>query len=172
LDAVGSGFEIDLARLSSYLSTYTSIDPRGLIVRQFRGGQSNPTYLLETSRAHCVLRRRPPGALLASAHALDREYRVLKALHAAKVPLPEPLAYCQDAAVIGTEFYLMAYVPGRIFWDNSLPDLTPAERAAVYDSANATLAQLHGIIPEVVGLADYGRPGNYFARQIARWSKQ
>ncbi len=143
-----------------------------LEVRQFKGGQSNPTYLLLTPGRRYVLRRKPFGALLPSAHAVDREYRVLKALHAVGFPVAEPYALCEDAGVIGAVFYVMAMVEGRVVWDASLPGASPEERRAVFDSQLSTLAQLHQLQPEDIGLGDYGRPGNYFARQIDRWARQ
>lgn len=169
---VRGGFEIDAARLGAFLADAAGIDPAGLSLKQFQGGQSNPTYLIETPKSRYVLRRRPPGVLLASAHAIDREYRVMEALHQQGIPVPRPIFYCDDAEVIGSAFYVMDHVDGRIFFNNAMPDLTPAERAATYDSANATLARLHAIDPVAVGLGDFGRPGNYFARQVGRWSKQ
>lgn len=166
------GFEIDAGALSAYLREQGADSGRDLTLRQFQGGQSNPTYLVRTAEGAYVLRRRPPGVLLASAHAIDREYRVISALHKAGLPVPRPILYCEDATIIGSAFYLMEHVAGRIFFDNSLPDLSPAERAAAYDSANETLARLHALDPEAIGLGDFGRPGNYLARQVARWSKQ
>jgi aminoglycoside phosphotransferase (APT) family kinase protein len=139
---------------------------------KFKGGQSNPTYLVEAASGRYVLRRKPPGQLLASAHAVDREFRVLSALHGTAVPVAEPLHLCRDESIIGSMFYLMEYVDGRIFWDPSLPEIPAGQRAAYYDSIIATLAALHGIDVNAVGLADYGKPGNYFARQITRWSEQ
>jgi aminoglycoside phosphotransferase (APT) family kinase protein len=141
-------------------------------VRQFKGGQSNPTYLLETPARRYVLRRKPPGKLLPSAHAVDREFRVISALHRQHFPVPDPIAYCGDAEVVGTPFFVMGYVDGRIFWEPQLPGLSPAERAAIYDAANATIARLHSFEPAAIGLADYGRGENYVARQVERWSKQ
>ena len=143
-----------------------------LTVRQFRGGQSNPTYLLESSSGRYVLRRKPPGKLLKSAHAVDREYRVISALHGADFPVPKPYALCTDESVVGTMFYLMDFVDGRIFWDLDLPGLDRDERAAIYDNVNETLARLHTLDFEALGLGDFGRPGNYFERQISRWSQQ
>lgn len=139
---------------------------------KFPGGQSNPTYRIDAASGSYVLRRRPSGPLLPSAHAIDREYRVQKALAGTPVPVAPMLAFCDDPAVIGTDFYVMAHVPGRIFWDPALPELNPAGRAAVYDAMNGALAALHGVDPAAVGLADYGRPGNYFARQMGRWTSQ
>jgi len=143
-----------------------------LEVQQFEGGQSNPTFLLSTPDARYVLRRKPAGALLKSAHAVDREYRITKALFEAGLPIAEPLVLCEDDDVIGTMFYVMRHVPGRSFWNPRMPGLERAERAAIYDSANETLARLHLVDFEAIGLGDYGRPGNYFARQVSRWSRQ
>jgi aminoglycoside phosphotransferase (APT) family kinase protein len=139
---------------------------------KFRGGQSNPTYLIEAASGRYVLRRKPPGQLLASAHAVDREFRVLRALHGSAVPVAAPLHLCRDEAVIGSMFYLMEYVEGRVHWDPSLPGLSAADRRAHYDAIVATLAALHSLDVDAVGLADYGKPGNYFARQLSRWSEQ
>jgi aminoglycoside phosphotransferase (APT) family kinase protein len=143
-----------------------------LEVRQFRGGQSNPTFLLSTPGQRYVLRRKPPGKLLPSAHAVDREYRVITALRGAGIPVARSYALCEDDALIGTAFYVMEYVEGRVLWDQSLPDLQPAQRAAIYDELNRVIAALHQVDYVAVGLADYGKPGNYLARQIARWTKQ
>ena len=143
-----------------------------LEVREFRGGQSNPTYLLEAGSGRYVLRRKPPGKLLKSAHAVDREFRIISALYGADFPVPRPYALCEDDEVIGTMFYIMEFVDGRIFWDLDLPGCDPDERAAIYDSANATIARLHAFDYEALGLGDFGKPGNYFARQISRWTKQ
>jgi len=141
-------------------------------VRQFKGGQSNPTYLIETPTRRFVLRRKPPGKLLPSAHAVDREFRVIGALSAQGFPVAPPLLYCEDASVIGTPFYLMGHVEGRVFWEPRMPAAAPAERAAIYDAANATLARLHAFDPVALGLADFGRGENYVARQVDRWTKQ
>lgn len=141
-------------------------------VEQFRGGQSNPTYRLTTSQARYVLRRKPPGVLLQSAHAVDREYRVLSALHGTKIPVARPFVLCQDESVIGSAFYIMEHVEGRVFWDHLVPEFDNAQRAALYDHMNEVLAALHQLDYAQLGLGDFGRPGNYFARQIARWTKQ
>jgi aminoglycoside phosphotransferase (APT) family kinase protein len=141
-------------------------------VCQFKGGQSNPTYLLAAPARRYVLRRKPPGQLLPSAHAIDREFRVITALHAAGFPVAEPVLLCEDAGVIGTPFYVMAHVEGRVFWEPHMPAAAPAERAAVYDAMNSTLARLHLFDPAALGLADFGRGENYVARQVERWSKQ
>lgn len=145
-----------------------------LDLAQFHGGASNPTFLLtdRASGTRYVLRKQPTGALLASAHAVDREYRVMKALWRTRVPVPDMLAYCEDATVVGTPFYLMPFLEGRIYKDNRLSDMTPQERTAAYRSIAETLAALHAIDPAAVGLADFGRPGNYFSRQVARWTRQ
>lgn len=164
---------IELGRLREYLREHLPECNGPLTVRQFQGGQSNFTYLLETPKAKYVLRRQPPGVLLKSAHAVDREYRVLSALSRVPgFPVPEPLVFCEDRDVLGSMFYVMRHVPGRVFWDCRMPDLSPAERAAVFDSANETLASLHTVDYAALGLADFGRPGNYFERQISRWSRQ
>ncbi|MDX1380981.1 MAG: phosphotransferase family protein, partial [Xanthomonadales bacterium] len=137
------------------------------------GGQSNPTYRLDAASGRYVLRRQPPGNLLKSAHAVDREYRVMRALAGTGVPVPRVLALCEDREVIGSLFFVMEHCEGRIFWDAALPDAAdPAERAAIYDDMNRVLAALHSVDPAAVGLADYGKPGNYFARQLSRWVGQ
>ncbi len=163
---------LDAARLERYLSTNVAGFAGPLAVRQFKGGQSNPTYLLETPARGYVLRRKPPGKLLPSAHAVDREYRVIRALHAQGFPVAEPLAYCSDESVAGTPYYVMDYVDGRVFWEPQMPGSNPAERVAVYDSMNATIARLHALDPGNIGLGDFGRGENYVARQVERWSKQ
>jgi aminoglycoside phosphotransferase (APT) family kinase protein len=148
-------------------------DYRGpLTVSQFKGGQSNPTYRLDTPDRAYVLRRKPFGKLLPSAHAVDREYRVITALHATGFPVARTYGLCTDDSVIGAAFYIMAMVEGRIFWDGTLPGIAPAERRAIYESEIRTLARLHQYDPEKIGLSDYGKSGNYFARQIDRWTKQ
>jgi aminoglycoside phosphotransferase (APT) family kinase protein len=143
-----------------------------LQVEKFKGGQSNPTYLLTAGDRRYVLRRKPPGKLLPSAHAVDREYRVISALAGSEVPVPKAWALCEDDSIIGTMFYIMDCVDGRIFWDPSLPGMSPAERGAIFDEMNRVIAALHSVDYAAVGLADYGKPGSYFARQIDRWSKQ
>ncbi|MEP6784513.1 MAG: phosphotransferase [Sphingomonadales bacterium] len=143
-----------------------------LQVRQFSGGQSNPTYCLNTPSRDYVLRRKPPGELLKGAHAVDREYRVITALHGAGFPVPETYGLCMDADIIGTAFYVMELVEGRTFWDTAFPGVPNADRPAYFDAMNDTIARLHNLDPVAIGLVDYGRPGNYFERQIARWSGQ
>lgn len=140
---------------------------------KFKGGQSNPTYRVDTPGKSYVLRRQPFGKLLPSAHAVDREYRLIAALHPTGFPVPKPyFGLCSDDSIIGSMFYLMELVEGRNLWDGSLPDMTPAERTAIYHAMVDTLAQLHNTDYEAVGLGDYGKPGNYFERQVARWTKQ
>lgn len=161
--------EIQLARwLEQHLPGF-----RGpLVSTKFKGGQSNPTYRIDADGRSYVLRRKPPGALLKSAHAVDREFKVLQALHGQGVPVARPLVLCSDDAVIGSMFYLMEFVPGRIFWDPSLPELTVAERTPIFFSIIDTLAALHQVDPARVGLGEFGQPGNYFARQLKRWTGQ
>ncbi|MET0275178.1 MAG: phosphotransferase [Phenylobacterium sp.] len=162
----------DEARLAAWMAANVEGFVAPLRVQQFQGGASNPTFLLTGGDGHLyVLRKKPPGQLLSSAHQVDREYRVMKAL-AGHIPVPVMRALCEDPAVIGTTFYVMDYLEGRIFRDATLPDLSPSDRAAVYDQLNATLAKLHGVDFEAVGLSDYGRPGGYFERQVARWTRQ
>ncbi|WP_290981347.1 phosphotransferase family protein [Ferrovibrio sp.] len=143
-----------------------------LEVQQFKGGQSNPTFKLITPNRKYVLRRKPPGKLLPSAHAVDREYRVIKALGQTDVPVAKAYGLCEDDSIIGTAFYVMDCVEGRIFWDQRLPDLNRDERGQIFDAMNRTIAALHKVDYAAVGLGDFGKPGDYFARQIARWSKQ
>ena len=166
--------DLDLpdAALAAYLETALAGFSGPLTSTKFKGGQSNPTYRLDAASGVYVLRRKPPGQLLASAHAVDREFRVLTALHGCAVPVARPLHLCRDEWVIGSMFYVMEFVDGRIFWDPALPELGTAERAAYYDAIVSTLAALHAVDVDAAGLADYGKPGNYFARQIARWSEQ
>ena len=161
----------DEAKLHAWLRTAIPEVDGQLQVQQFQGGASNPTFLLTSAGKRYVLRKKPPGQLLSSAHQVDREYRVMKALDGL-LPVPKMRALCEDPEVIGTSFYVMDYLEGRIFRDAMLPDLKPAERAAIYDNLNATLAKLHQVDFAAVGLADYGRPGNYFERQVARWTRQ
>lgn len=162
---------LDAARLERWLGERLG-DASPLEIQQFSGGQSNPTYLLCTPGGRYVLRRKPPGALLPSAHAVDREFRVLSALAGSAVPVPRVICYCDDAGVAGTPFYLMEYVEGRIFWNPALPGLAPPERAAIYEEMNRVIAAIHAIDPDTAGLGDFGRRENYVARQIERWSKQ
>lgn len=158
--------------LATYLEAHVGGFRGPLTATKFKGGQSNPTYRIDAASGTYVLRRKPPGDLLPSAHAVDREFRVLQALHGGAVPVAKPLHLCEDASVIGSMFYVMAHVEGRIFWDPSLPEFDPAARAAHYDAIIDTLAALHAIDPVAVGLDDFGKPGNYFERQLQRWTAQ
>jgi aminoglycoside phosphotransferase (APT) family kinase protein len=169
---VAERLRFDPGRLETFLRAKVPGFSGPLLVTQFKGGQSNPTYLIETPLRRYVLRRKPPGKLLPSAHAVDREHRIISALAAQHFPVPEPVLYCADEAVVGTAFFLMAYVEGRVFWEPQMPGSHPAERAAVYDAMNEALARLHAFDPAAIGLADYGRGENYVARQVERWSKQ
>lgn len=163
--------DLDLAALAAYLDrTLGAADAPQ--VEAIAGGQSNPTYFVTHGGRRMVLRRQPGGEILKGAHAIDREYRVQEAIRPTGVPVPAPIAYCADAGVLGTPFYLMERIEGRVFHDASLPGMTPEERRAIYVSMAETLARLHALRPEAIGLADYGRPGNYFARQVARWGRQ
>ena len=170
---VRAAHRFDEGQLIDYLAGAMPGVARGAIaVRQMRGGQSNPTFLVEIGADRFVLRKQPPGELLPSAHAVDREFRVISALAKTDVPVPRAVLFCAEREVIGTPFYLMECLEGRVFRGNDLPGLAPAERGAVYDAMGDVLARLHKVDPAAVGLGDYGRPGSYFQRQIARWSKQ
>lgn len=160
------------ASLADYLQAHVPGFRGPLQATKFKGGQSNPTYLIEAASGKYVLRRKPPGKLLASAHAVDREFRVLGALANSAVPVARALHLCSDESIIGSMFYLMSYVPGRIWFDPSLPELSPENRAAHYAAVLDVLAALAKLDVAATGLADYGKPGNYFARQVARWSEQ
>jgi aminoglycoside phosphotransferase (APT) family kinase protein len=164
--------DLDDEILAIYLEKHLDGFRGPLTSKKFKGGQSNPTYLLEAQSGNYVLRRKPLGKLLASAHAVDREFRVLTALHGSNVPVAKPYHLCKDDTIIGSMFYLMEFIDGDIFWDPSFPDFNPAQRTNYYDAILKTMAALHSINIESVGLSDYGKPGNYFARQITRWSEQ
>jgi aminoglycoside phosphotransferase (APT) family kinase protein len=170
--AVREAHRFDSAALDAWMAASVAGYAGPLTIEQFRGGQSNPTYKLVTPTQSYVLRRKPPGHLLPGAHAVEREYRVITALGAQGFPVARTFGLCADEAVIGTPFYVMEMVEGRIFWDTTFPEVSRAERPAYFDAMNATLARLHSIDPVAAGLGDYGKPGNYFARQIGRWSKQ
>lgn len=158
--------------LERYLHQHVAGFEGPLTIVQFKGGQSNPTYLLSAGTAHYVLRRKPPGKLLPSAHAIDREYRVTSALSAQGFPVARPLHYCSDESIIGTQFYVMTHVAGRVLWEPWAPGLGQSERARLFASLNETIARLHMIDPAAAGLADFGKPEGYVARQIKRWSEQ
>jgi len=162
----------DEARLARWLGRHLDGFEGPLTVRQFAGGQSNPTFHLRAISGEYVLRKRPPGRLVESAHAIDREYRMLRALEGSEVPVPGAHLYCEDADVLGTPFYVMDYQAGRIFTDPLLPGMAPPERGAVYDAMNEALARLHLFDWRSAGLGDFGRPEQYVSRQVARWSQQ
>lgn len=164
----------DIAALQRHLEANLSGFAGPLSVEQFKGGQSNPTFKLVTPGATYVMRSKPgPVAkLLPSAHAIEREFAVMRALHGTPVPVPAMHLLCEDESVIGRAFYVMEFVPGRVLWDQALPDMTPAQRGAIYDEMNRVIAALHRVDVAAAGLSGYGKPGNYFERQIARWSRQ
>ena len=172
LTPVRDAHRFDEAALLDYLTDNVAGFSGPLQIRQFEGGQSNPTFRLETPDRQYVLRKQPPGELLPSAHQVHREYRVMKALQNTDVPVPEMICLCEDPEVIGTRFYVMEMVEGRLFTEALLPELTPPERDAVYRDLARVLACLHNVDVDAVGLTDFGRPGNYYERQIGRWSKQ
>ena len=169
---VRAAHHFDEAALERYLRAHMAGFEGPLSVQQFGGGQSNPTFLLSAGPKRYVMRKKPPGQLLKSAHQVDREYRIMKALSQTDVPVPRMHALCEDESVVGTAFYVMDFLEGRIFRDPQLPGLAPAERTAIYDSMNDVLARLHKVDFAKVGLGDFGKPGNYFERQIARWITQ
>jgi aminoglycoside phosphotransferase (APT) family kinase protein len=169
--AIRDGHRLDEAALERYLSDHLAGFCGPLEIRQFEGGQSNPTYFLHTPDRDYVLRKKPPGQLLPSAHAVDREHRIMTAL-AGHIPVPPTLLMCDDAGVIGTPFFVMGCVDGRVFRQPHLPGVTASDRAAIYEDMAGVLARLHGVDVQAAGLVNYGKPGNYYARQIARWGQQ
>ncbi len=171
---VSDKHQVDIAALSVWLSRHLDGFKGPLTVEMFKGGQSNPTYKLITPQCQYVMRSKPgPVAkLLPSAHAIEREFKVMGALFGTDVPVARMFCLCDDESVIGRAFYVMEFVPGRVLWDQALPGMSKAERAAIYDEMNRVIAALHTVDPAARGLADYGKPGNYFERQIGRWSKQ
>ncbi|MEL6183832.1 MAG: phosphotransferase [Myxococcota bacterium] len=169
---VRDNHRFDEERLTRYLSAEVEGFSGPAEVRQFAGGQSNPTFLLTTPERKYVLRKKPPGKLLPSAHAVEREYRVMKALEPSEVPVPRCRILCEDPEIIGTPFYVMDHIEGRIFEDPAVPDVTPEFRTALYEDVAKTMARLHTVNLAEVGLADFGRPENYVQRQISRWTKQ
>lgn len=172
ITGVRDGHAFDEDALHAYLLEHVDGYAGPLTVRQFEGGQSNPTFQLVTPRRTYVLRKQPPGELLPSAHQVDREYRVMHALWDTPVPVPQMFCLCEDPAVIGTKFYVMEMVEGRLFTETVLPSLTPAERRAIYLDLARVMALLHSVDVDAVGLREFGRPGNYYERQIGRWTKQ
>jgi aminoglycoside phosphotransferase (APT) family kinase protein len=169
---VREGYHFDEAALAGWMETHVEGFAGPLSVEQFKGGQSNPTYKLVTPGRSYVLRRKPPGQVLKGAHAVEREAQVLSALGSVGYPVAHVYGLCTDESVLGSWFYVMEMVEGRIFWDATFPDVSAEERPAYFDAMNAAMAQLHSIDYAAVGLADYGKPGNYFARQVGRWSRQ
>ena len=165
-------YALDEAKLGEWLAANVDGFEGPLTIRQFKGGQSNPTYELVTPGKSYVLRRKPPGVLLPSAHAVDREFTVISALSKQDYPVARPYALCTDDTVIGSMFYVMDKVEGRILWDLKLPGMEPSERRALYEAQTDALAALHAFDPAAIGLGDYGKPGNYFERQVGRWTKQ
>lgn len=164
--------KMDEGKLSEYLRANVESFSGPMTVKKFKGGQSNPTYLITTPEKKFVLRRKPPGKLLPSAHAVDREYKVMTALGQVGFPVPKTHVLCEDQDIAGTTFFLMDFVEGRIFWDNGLPDVAKEDRRPLFLALIDTLADLHTVDYAAIGLGDYGKPGNYFERQISRWSKQ
>jgi aminoglycoside phosphotransferase (APT) family kinase protein len=169
---VREAHRFDEGALAEWMRAHVADFAGPLTVRQFKGGQSNPTYKLITPRKSYVMRKKPPGKLLPGAHAVEREVKVLTALGKVDFPVPHVHGLCTDDAVLGTWFYVMDMVEGRIFWDATLPQVPREERRAYYDAMNQTIARLHGIDYQAVGLSDFGKAGNYLPRQIGRWSKQ
>ena len=162
----------DQKKLEAYMAEHIPDFTSPLHIEQFKGGQSNPTYALTTPNAKYVLRRKPPGKLLPSAHAVEREYKVITSLYQQGFPVPKTYILCEDEEVIGTAFYIMERVEGRIFWEGLLPQSDRQSRSEIYDAMNQTLARLHKMDYQKIGLGDFGKSGNYFARQISRWTKQ
>jgi aminoglycoside phosphotransferase (APT) family kinase protein len=172
-DEIREAHRFSIAALESYMGAHVPDFGGSLAVRQFKGGQSNPTFLLESGGRRYVMRKKPPGKLLPSAHQVEREYRILRALSSTDVPVPKVHFLCEDADVIGTPFYVMDHVEGRIFRNPRIPNASgPAERGAIIDTMNETLAKLHRVDYEAAGLGDFGKAGNYMARQVSRWSNQ
>ncbi|MGE8068675.1 phosphotransferase family protein [Pseudomonas sp. NPDC089569] len=172
VSAVREEHRFDEQRLAQWMGSHIAGFSGPLTVQQFKGGQSNPTYRLNTPGAVYVMRRRPSGLLVKSAHAIDREYRVISALHAHGFPVARPYGLCLDESVVGSAFYIMKHVSGRIFWDAQFTEVPREQRHAYFEEMNRTLARLHAIDPQAIGLGDFGQPGNYFQRQIARFSRQ
>ncbi|MDA8981851.1 phosphotransferase family protein [Gammaproteobacteria bacterium] len=169
---VAANLKIDSERLQPWIDAHVEGAGRIKRIEQFKGGQSNPTYKITTDTKSLVLRRKPPGKLLPSAHAVDREFKVISALYETDVPVPKTYGLCEDESVAGTAFFVMDFLDGDIYWNPMLPSLKKEDRIKIYSSKNKTLAALHSVDYKKVGLGDYGKPGNYVSRQIARWSRQ
>ncbi len=167
-----SHFDFDTVKLSKYLEAHVEGFRGPLRAEKFAGGQSNPTFRIDAQSGQYVLRRKPPGELLKSAHAVDREFRVMSALKHTEVPVPDVYHLCDDDSIVGSMFFLMEFIDGRVMWNPAMPDATPEQRAASFDEMNRVLAALHCVNVDAVGLGDYGKPGNYFERQVTRWGKQ
>ena len=169
---VDERLKIDSANLQSWIDEYVPNAGKIKAIEQFKGGQSNPTYKIITESKNLVLRRKPPGKLLPSAHAVDREYKVITALYETDVPVPKTYGLCEDNDVAGTAFFVMDFLDGDLFWDPMIPSMRNSDRKEIYKNKNKTLAKLHSVDYKKIGLEDYGKPGNYVARQVSRWSKQ
>ena len=169
---VDEKLKIDSASLQPWIDEYVPNAGNIKAIEQFKGGQSNPTYKIITESKNLVLRRKPPGKLLPSAHAVDREYKVITALYETGVPVPKTYGLCEDNDVAGTAFFIMDFLDGDLFWDPMIPTMTNKDRTQIYKNKNKTLAKLHSVDYKKIGLEDYGKPGNYVARQVSRWSKQ
>ena len=169
---VDERLKIDSANLQPWIDEYVPSAGKIKAIEQFKGGQSNPTYKIITESKNLVLRRKPPGKLLPSAHAVDREYKVITALYETDVPVPKTYGLCEDDDVAGTAFFVMDFLDGDLFWDPMIPSMTNTDRTEIYKNKNKTLAKLHSVDYKKIGLEDYGKPGNYVARQVSRWSKQ
>ena len=169
---VDERLKIESANLQPWIDEYVPNAGEIKAIEQFKGGQSNPTYKIITESKNLVLRRKPPGKLLPSAHAVDREYKVITALYETDVPVPKTYGLCEDDDVAGTSFFVMDFLDGNLFWDPMIPSMTNRDRKEIYTNKNKTLAKLHSVDYKKIGLEDYGKPGNYVARQVSRWSKQ
>ena len=169
---VDERLKINSANLQPWIDEYVPNTGKIKAIEQFKGGQSNPTYKIITESKNLVLRRKPPGKLLPSAHAVDREYKVITALYETDVPVPKTYGLCEDDDVAGTAFFVMDFLDGDLFWDPMIPSMTNTDRTEIYKNKNKTLAKLHSVDYKKIGLEDYGKPGNYVARQVSRWSKQ
>ena len=169
---VDENLAIEASKLQPWIDEFVPQAGKINSIKQFKGGQSNPTYKITTNSKNLVLRRKPPGKLLPSAHAVDREYKVITALYETDVPVPKTYGLCEDHDLAGTAFFVMDFLDGDLFWDPMIPSLSNKDRSEIYRNKNKTLAKLHSVDYKKIGLEDYGKPGNYVARQVSRWSKQ